>query len=122
MGLMVGNVTPLLLKICALVIPQSKSAGMCLKLIALAYYEMGRKYFPRSDLMITREPQLCPPQVFQPQWLETVPHMISLSESGEKLGKRCAFPSSQMGRKGIYGFFMYGTSRLNTSSEVAPSP
>jgi hypothetical protein len=95
---------------------------MCLKLIALAYCEMGRKDFPGSDLMIAREPQMCPPQVSQPQRLENAPQMISPSESDEKLGKRCALPSSQLGRKGISGFSLDGTSRLNTSSEVAPSP
>jgi hypothetical protein len=99
--------------------PSDSTIGIddvCLKLISLAYCEMGRKDFPGSDLMIAREPQMCPPQVSQPQRLENAPQMISPSESDEKLGKRCAFPSSQLGWKGIFGFSLDGTSRLNTSS------
>jgi hypothetical protein len=51
-----GNVPPLLLENCALVISLSESVDMCLKLIALAYCEMGWKDFPGSNLMIAREP------------------------------------------------------------------
>jgi hypothetical protein len=118
-----GEMHPLCyLENCSLVIPLSESADMCLKLIALAYCEMGQKDFPGSDLMIAQEPQMCPPQVPQPQRLENAPEMISLSEFDEKPGKGCAFPSSQLGRKGVSGFSLDGTSRLNTSSEGAPSP
>ena len=51
-----GECAPLPLENCALVIPPSESAEMCLKMIALVYCEMGQKGFPRSDLMITQEP------------------------------------------------------------------
>ena len=83
---------------------------------------MGRNDFPGSDLMIAREPQMCPPQVPQHQPLENAPQMISSSESDEKPRKRCAFPSSQLDQKGIFGFSLDLKSRLNTSSQVAPSP
>jgi hypothetical protein len=35
----------------------SESAEMYLKMIALVYWEMGRKGFPESDLMLAREPE-----------------------------------------------------------------
>ena len=53
-----GECTPLPLENCALVIPLSKSAEMCLKMISLAYCEMGRKGFLKPDLMIACEPQM----------------------------------------------------------------
>jgi hypothetical protein len=108
---------------CALVIPPSESADKGLKLSALGYWEMGRKDFPGSDLMITREPQMCPPQLSHPQRLENAPQMISPSESDEKPGNRCALPSSQLGRKGIPGFSLDGTSRLTKPPQkLRPHP
>jgi hypothetical protein len=104
------------------VIPLSEFVDVCIKLIALAHCEMGRKDFHGSDLMIARESQMCPPQVPQHQVLENVPQMISSSESDEKPRKRCAFPSSQLDQKGIFGFSLDWKSRLNTSSQVVPSP
>jgi len=94
------------------VIPPSESTYKGLKPSALAYFEMGRKDLARSDLIITQESQICPPQLSHTQRLENVPQMISLSESDEKLGNRCALPYSQLGRKGIFGFSMDGTSLL----------
>jgi hypothetical protein len=85
------------------VIPPSESASKGLKLSAMGYCEMGRKDFPGSDLMIAQESKMCPPQVSHPQHLENVPQIISLWESDEKLGNRCALPSSQLGQNGIYG-------------------
>ena len=48
---------------------------MYLKMIALAYWEMGRKGFPESDLMLTWEPRMCLPKVshfqvwnMRPRW------------------------------------------------------
>jgi hypothetical protein len=117
-----GNAPPLLLENYALVIPPSESTDMCLKLIAPACCEMGRKDFLGSDLMIAREPQMCPPQVLQPQRLENAPRMVSPLESVEKPGKRCALPFSQLDRKGISRFSLDGINRLNTSSEAVPSP
>jgi hypothetical protein len=90
----------------ALVIPPSEFVDVCLRLITLAHCEMGRKDFHGSDMMIAREQQMCHPQVSQPQRLENAPHMISPSEYEEKPRKMSAFPSSQLGRKGIYGFFL----------------
>jgi hypothetical protein len=106
-----GECTPLLLENCALVIPPSESTDMCLKLIALAYCEVGRKGFHGSDLMIAREPRMCPHQVLHSQCLENAPKMIPPSESDEKPGKRCAWPSSQLGQSGIYEISLNGTSR-----------
>jgi hypothetical protein len=51
-----GKCAPSALENCALVIPPSKSADVCLKLIAQVYCEMGRKDFPGSELMIAWEP------------------------------------------------------------------
>jgi hypothetical protein len=97
---------------CALVIPPLESADKGLKLSALGYYETGQKDFLGSDMMIPREPQMCPFQLSHPQRLENAPQMISPSEFDEKLGNRCALPSSQLGQKGISGFSLDGTSRL----------
>jgi hypothetical protein len=58
-----GKCAPSALENCALVIPLSKSVDVCLKLIAWVYCEMGPKNFPGSELMIAREPRMCPPQV-----------------------------------------------------------
>ena len=57
----------------ALVIPPSESAYVSLKLIAQLYFEMGQKDFPGSDLMIAREPRMCPPQVLHSQCPESAP-------------------------------------------------
>jgi hypothetical protein len=84
---------------------------------------MGRKDFPGSNLMITRESQMCPPQLPHPQRLENVSQMISLSEFDEKSGNRCALPYSQLGRKGIHGFSLDGTSRLTKPPQkLRPHP
>jgi hypothetical protein len=98
---------------CALVIPPSKSTDKGLKLSTLGSSEIGRKDFPGSDLMISQEPQMCPPQLSHPQWLSNAPKMISLSESDEKPGNRSVLPSSQLSRRGIIGFSLTGTSRIN---------
>jgi hypothetical protein len=106
-----GKRAPSALENCALVIPPSKSADVCLKLIAQVYCEMGRKDFPGSELMIAREPRMCPPQVSHSQCPESAPQMIPSSKFDEEPGKRCALPSSQLGRKGISELSLKGTSR-----------
>ena len=58
-----GECAPLLLAKCVLVIPPSESDEICLKTTALVYWEMGRKGFPESGLMLALEPQMCPPKV-----------------------------------------------------------
>ena len=96
---------------------------MCLKLITQVYWEMGRKDFLGSELMIAREPRMCPPQVSHSQCLESAPQMIPLLKSEEESGKRCALPSSQLGRKGILGFSLDGTSRLTKPPQkLRPHP
>jgi hypothetical protein len=118
-----GKCAPSAAENCALVIPPSESADKGLKLSALGYWDMHRKDFPGSDLRITREPQMCPPQLSHPQRLENAPQLISPSKSDEKLGNRCALPSSQLGRKGIFGFSLDGTSRLNKPPQkLSPHP
>jgi hypothetical protein len=100
-----------------------ESTDKGLKLSALGSFEMGQKDFPGSDLMISRESQMCPPQLSHPQWLSNAPKMISPSESDEKLGNRCTLPSSQLGQKGIPGFSLDGTSRLTKSPQkLCPHP
>jgi hypothetical protein len=106
-----GKCAPSALKNRALVIPSSELTNVCLKLIALAYCEMRRKGFPGSDLMIAREPRMCPPKVSHSQCLENAPKMIPQSESDEEPGKRCTFPSSQLGRRGISELSLDGTSQ-----------
>jgi hypothetical protein len=54
-----GECAPLLLEKCVLVIPPSESDEICLKMTALVYWEMGRKGFPESGLMLALEPQMC---------------------------------------------------------------
>jgi hypothetical protein len=58
-----GECTPLLLEKCVLVIPPSESDEICLKTTALVYWEMGRKGFPESGLMLALKPQMCLPKV-----------------------------------------------------------
>jgi hypothetical protein len=58
-----GECAPLLLEKCVLVIPSSESDEICLKMTALVYWEMGRKGFPESALILALEPQMCPPNV-----------------------------------------------------------
>jgi hypothetical protein len=58
-----GECTSLLLAKCLLVILPSESDEICLKMTALAYWEMGRKGFPESVLMLAPEPQMCSPKV-----------------------------------------------------------
>jgi hypothetical protein len=58
-----GECTPLLLAKYILVIPPSELDEICLKTIALVYWEMGRKGFPESGLMLALEPQMCSPKV-----------------------------------------------------------
>jgi hypothetical protein len=58
-----GECAPLLLAKCVLVIPPSESDEICLKTTALVYWEMGRKGFPESGLMLALEPQMCLPKV-----------------------------------------------------------
>jgi hypothetical protein len=41
----------------------SESDEICLKITALVYWEMGRKGFPESGLIIALELHLCPPKV-----------------------------------------------------------
>jgi hypothetical protein len=57
---------------------------VCLKLIAQVYWEMGRKDFPGSELMIAQEPRMCPPQVSHSQCPESAPQMIPPSKSDEE--------------------------------------
>jgi hypothetical protein len=106
-----GKCAPLQLENWALVIPSSESTGKCLKLIAPAYCELGQKGFPRSDLMIARESQMCPSQVSHSQCPENAPLMIPPSESDEKPGKICVWPASQLDRRGISELSINGTSR-----------
>jgi hypothetical protein len=106
-----------------LVIPLSKSVDKGLKLSTLGYCEMNQKDFPGSDMMITRDPPMCHPQLSHPQRLENAPQMISPSESEKKLGNRCTLPSSQLGRKGILGFSLDGRSRLTKPPQkLCPHP
>jgi hypothetical protein len=58
-----GECALLLLEKCVLVIPPSESNEICLKTIALVYWEMRRKGFPESGLMLALEPQLYPQKV-----------------------------------------------------------
>jgi hypothetical protein len=58
-----GECTPLLLVKCILVIPPLELDEICLKMTALVYWEMGRKGFPESGLMLALEPQMCLPKV-----------------------------------------------------------
>jgi hypothetical protein len=58
-----GECTHLLLEKCVLVIPLSESDDICLKITTLVYWEMDRKDFSESGLMLALEPQLCPPKV-----------------------------------------------------------
>jgi hypothetical protein len=58
-----GECTPLLLEKYVLVIPPSESDEICLKMIAFVYWEMGRKGFTESSLMLALEPQMCLPKV-----------------------------------------------------------
>jgi hypothetical protein len=58
-----GECAPLLLEKCVLVIPPSESDEICIKMTALVYWEMGRKGFPESSLMLALEPQMCLPKV-----------------------------------------------------------
>jgi hypothetical protein len=108
-----GKCTPTATGNCALGIPPLKSANKGLKMSALCSYEMGRKDFPGSDLMISRESQMHHPQLSHPRWPRNAPKMISLSESEEKLGNRSVLPSSQLGRRGNTGLSLTGTSRIN---------
>jgi hypothetical protein len=70
-----GECTPLPLENCALVIPLSESDDMCLKMIALAYCEIGQKGFSVSDLMIAWEPRMCLPKVSHSQYPKNAPQM-----------------------------------------------
>jgi hypothetical protein len=106
-----GKCAPSSLENCALVIPPSESVDVCLKLISQVYWEMGRKDFLVSELIIAREPRMCPPQVPHSQWSESAPQMIPPSESDEEPGKICALPSSQLGQRGIFELSLKGTSR-----------
>jgi hypothetical protein len=108
-----GKCTPNVVGKCALVICLSKSVNKGLKLSALGSSKMGRKDFPRSNLMIYRESEMHPPQLLHPQWLRNAPKIISPSEFDEKPGNRSGIPSSQLGQRGIIGFSMIGTSRIN---------
>jgi hypothetical protein len=118
-----GECTPILLENYALVIPPLKSADVCLKLIAQVYCEMGQKDFPGSELMIAREPQMCPPQVSHSQCLESVPQMIPPLESDKEPGKICALPSSQLGRRGISELSMKVVSRsIEPPQKLHPHP
>jgi hypothetical protein len=122
--ILLGEMCPLCSgKLC----PSDSTVGIncdvCLKRIAQVYYEMGRKDFPGSELMIAREPCMCPPQVSHSQCLESAPQMIPPSESDEELGKRCALPSSQLGRTGIYELSLKGTSRsTEPPQKLRPHP
>jgi hypothetical protein len=118
-----GKCAPTAARNYALVILLSELADKGLKLSALGSSEMGWKDFPGYDLMISRESQMRPPQLLHPQWLSNALKMISLSKSDDKLGNRCALPSSQLGRKRIPGSSLYGTSRLTKSPQkLRPHP
>jgi hypothetical protein len=58
-----GECTPLLMEKCILVIPPSQSDEICLKTTTFLYWEMGRKGFPEYGLLLSLEPQMCPPKV-----------------------------------------------------------
>jgi hypothetical protein len=62
-----GKCTPTVVGNCTLVIHPSELADKGLKLSALGSSEMGQKDFPRSNLMISQESQMCPPQLSHPQ-------------------------------------------------------
>jgi hypothetical protein len=107
---------------CALVIPLSESADKGLKLSALGSSEMGRKDFPGSDPVISRESQMCPPQQLHPQRLRNAPKMISSSKFDEKPGNRSILPSFQLDRRGILEFSPVGTSRLIDAQKLCSLP
>jgi hypothetical protein len=107
-----GKWTPTATGKCALVIHPLELVDKGLKLSTLGSSEMGRKDFPGSDLMISQESQMCPPQLSHPQWLSNAPKMISPLKSDGKPSNRCTSPSSQLGRKGMPGFSPAGTIRL----------
>jgi hypothetical protein len=109
-GSPLGECTPSSLENCTLVIPLSESTEKYLKMIALTYWEMGRKGFPESDLMLAQEPRMCAKSVALPN-LENAPQMIPSSESDEESGKRCTLPSSQLGWRGISELSLDGTSQ-----------
>jgi hypothetical protein len=52
--------------------------------------------------------------------MENVSQLIPLSEYDEELGKICALPSSQMGRREILEFSLDGISRLKPSQKLHP--
>jgi hypothetical protein len=74
-----GGMHPYTTQKCSLVIPPSELAEICLKLISIAYCEMGQKGFPGSNLMIAQEPRMCPPKVSHSQCLKNASLMISPS-------------------------------------------
>jgi hypothetical protein len=108
-----GKCAPTVAEKCALDIPPSELADMGLKLSSLGSSKMGWKDFLGSNLIISRESQMHPLQLLHPQWLSNVPKMISPSEFDEEPRNRYALPSSQLGRKGITGFSLTGTSRTS---------
>jgi hypothetical protein len=62
-GIPLGECAPLLLAKFILVIPPLESNEKCLKMTTLVYWEMGRKGFLDSVLMLAPEPQMSPPKV-----------------------------------------------------------
>jgi hypothetical protein len=114
---------PLSVEKCVLVIPPSESDEMCLKMTALLYWEMGRKGFPESDLMLLSGTPNVSAKCFARPSLENSPQLIPPSKSDAELGKRCALPSSQMGRREISEFSLEGTSRIpKPPQELHPHP
>jgi hypothetical protein len=108
---------------CALEIPLSEYGYNSLKLNTLGSSVMGWKGFPGSNLVISQEPSMYHPQLSHPHWLTDAPKMISPQESDEKPVNRCSLPSSQLGRKGIIGFSLAGTSRISKSPQkLRPHP
>jgi hypothetical protein len=110
-----GECAPTVVDNYALEIPPTKSGYNGLKLSALGSFVLGRKGFPKSDLMNSWEFKMYPLQLSHSHWLIDAPKMISPLELDEKLGNRCALPSSQLGQKGITGFSLAGTSRITKS-------
>jgi hypothetical protein len=111
-----GTCAPSAARNCTLVIPPSESTDKGLKLSTLCSYEMGRKDFHGSDLMITRESQMCHPQLSHPQWLDNAPKMIYASKSDEKPG--CS-PLNWVGRESMDSPWMGQVNSLNLRRSCA---
>jgi hypothetical protein len=66
---------------------------------------------------------MCPPKVSALPSMENASQVILSSKSDEEPGKRCALPSSQLGRRGIFELSLDGTNRFSEHpQELCPHP